>query len=713
MRAACRPALVGIIPETVVSIIRPLSAPLRRITARHRTALSAGLALLGIALLALSAYYLRPLPPSFHHYRPTHGPSAYYNGAAHWTLPAGALAMLGALALTQRFRSFARPTSHRHTGRPRWLALVAGTVALVALAEINGGLLGLDALAGRSPEVQTALLAAGIALVVWGLGGRSRASDAPSARRTWRWEAALLAGLALVALAIRLWDLGSSVRTLVDEGHFAFGITYFWEFPDIRLLEPMATAASFPYIFSYGQSVAVALLGRDLFGLRAFSALLGALTVPALYLLARHLYDRTTALLAALVLLTFPPHVHYSRLALNNIADPLFGTLALAGLAGGLRTGRAGAFAFGGAALGLTQYFYDGGRLLFPALAFGWLAAGLIAWRPRPPWRGIAIAGLAFALVAAPVYLALAGLDFPLFNRLDKMQFNDEYWSKDLEPDTLGTRLAHFEHSLLFYVSQPENTLYYYFLYYGGRHPLILAAAVPAFLLGLILAAWRWRTPGALPALWVLGTSAGNALLIESAVSARYVVVFPALALLIALGARYTLPLIWPARWPRAAQIGLLVALAGALAAGQAWYYFGPFLDLFNVEARQHVRYDADDALLRAAAFPPGTQVHIIAENVLPQTDAQHLANFLADDLVVLVEHPDTMSEVYFPMLVRTVDHAFFIPPDEPHIAALIAGAFGAGPLVGSPYNVPPEKMLWLYYLPADPAASAGTETAG
>ena len=189
-------------------------------------------------------------------------------------------------------------------------------------------------------------------------------------------------------------------------------------------------------------------------------------------------------------------------------------------------------------------------------------------------------------------------------------------------------------------------------------------------------------------------------------------VVFPALALLIALGARHTLPLIRPARWPRAAQTGCWSRWRGRWPPGRRGI-ISAFLDLFNVEARQHVRYDADDALPRAAAFPPGTQVHIIAENVLPQTDAQHLANFLADDLVVLVEHPDTMSEVYFPMLARTVDHAFFIPPDEPHIAALIAGAFGAGPLVGSPYNVPPEKMLWLYYLPADPAASAGTEAAG
>ena len=678
--------------------------------------LSAGLALLGVGLLALSAYYLRPQPPSFYHYRPTRGPTAYYNGAAQWTLLAGTLAMLGALALTQRLPRFARPAGCAQAAqfRPRWLAIIAGAAALAAFAEINGGLLGLEALKGRSPEVQIALLGAGIVLVARGWRGCAAETETAASRRLSRfWEAALLAALALAALAVRLWDLGSSVRTLVDEGHFAFGITYFWEYPNMRLLEPMPTAASFPFIFSYGQTAAVALLGRNLFGLRALSALLGALTVPALYLLARQLYDRTTALLAALVLLTFPPHVHYSRLALNNIADPLFGVLALACATYGLRSGRPRDFALGGAALGLTQYFYDGGRLLYPPLTFGWLAAGLIVWRPRPPWQGVLVLALAFVLIAAPVYLALAGLDFPLFNRMDKMQFNDAYWAKDLEPDTIGTRLAHFEQSLLFYVSQPENTLYYYFLYYGGRHPLILEVAVPAFLLGVIVAAWRWRTPGALPVLWALGTSVGNALLIESAVSARYVVVFPALALLIALGARYTLPLIWPARWPRPLQTAALVGLAGGLAVGQAWYYFGPFLDLFNVEVRQHVDYDADDALLRAAKFPPGAQVHIIAENVLPAADAQHLLDFLADDLAVLVEHPGTISEVYLAALPRSVDHAFFIAPDDPQTALTIASVFGAGALTGSPYDVPPEKMLWLYYLPAALSAPGEESAAG
>ena len=84
---------------------------------------------------------------------------------------------------------------------------------------------------------------------------------------------------------------------------------------------------------------------------------------------------------------------------------------------------------------------------------------------------------------------------------------------------------------------------------WGLSMALVLPYAVPALLLGVVFAAWRWRTPGVLPLIWLLGTSAGNALLVESAVTARYVAAFPALALLIALGIGEALALLWPRRW--------------------------------------------------------------------------------------------------------------------------------------------------------------------
>lgn len=677
----------------------PVAALARRWLARHRQAAARALGVAAIVFMALSAYAFRPTERSVVHFRPTPQPEVYVGADAPLYAALGAIALLAALLVARDGRPPRRP---RATGIGAWgradlsaLLALAGVILLAALAEINSGLLGIEALAGIGPDAQVALLGGGVVLLTIGLGGAGRRGW-PG--RVWRVELALILALTAAALGVRFWALATSVRTLVDEGHFTLGIAYVWEYPDLRLLEPMPTVASFPYLFSYLQAQAVAVIGRDWAGLRAASAILGGLTVPALYLLARTLYDRLTALLAALILLTFMPHLHFSRLGLNNIADPLFGTLALGWLACGVRTGRRLDFALGGAALGLTQYFYDGGRMLFPALAAVWLGAGLLLWRPRPAWRGLLIALIAFAAVAAPVYLTLRAGDFPLFNRMDSASLNTEYWAREREPDTLATRWTHFKHAAALLVNSPENTYIYYYLYYGGQHPLAPEALVPAFLMGLVFAAWRWRGPGALPVWWVGGTLLGNALIVESAVSARYVVVFPALALLIALGLRDAVRLIGPrGRWRRAVE-GLLIAAGIAITIGQGATYFGPFLDGFNREVRAHVAYDVDDALLRAQALPPDAHLIIVGNDLLPELDARRHLAFLRDDLTISLMSAAEFAALDLSTLPPDVDLAFFVPPADPAALARVASLGASGPLL-SPYDLPREKMLWMYVI--------------
>lgn len=665
--------------------------------ARRKALTARVLALAAIALMALSAHAFRPTEQAKVHYRPAPRPEVFVGLDAPVFAALGAAALLAAVALSHgRIAVPGRGAIALGARRGGWMAhalALTGAGMLGALAEINSGLLGVGALVGVGPPVQVALLIGGIALLALGLGGVERP---PTLRRALRGELALILALTVLALGVRFWSLATSIRVLVDEGHFALGIGYVWKYPDLRLLEPMPTAASFPYLFSYLQSLAVEVFGRNWAGLRAASAILGGLTIPALYLLARTLYDRLTALLAALILITFMPHLHFSRLGLNNIADPLFGTLALALLARGVRTGRRLDFALGGAVLGLTQTFYEGGRLLFPALVGGWLAAGWLLWRPRPPWRGLLIALVAFALVAAPVYLTLAGNDLPLFNRMDSAGMNAGYWEREREPDTLGTRWTHFRHAAALLVNSPENTTIYYYLYYGGERPLVPEALVPLFLLGLALAAWRWRGPGILPLLWVFGTLAGNALLIESAVSARFVVVFPALALLIALGLRDTARLLAPQGRGWRVTAGVLVAASAGIAVGQGAAYFGPFLEGFNHEVRAHVDHDVDDALLRAQALPPGAHLVIVGDDILPELDMRRHLAFLRDDLSVRAVPPAEFAGLDFSTLPGG-DVAFFLPPeDEEAIGRVQRELRAAGPFV-SPYEPPPDKMLWMF----------------
>src|SRR5690606_15481757 len=117
-----------------------------------------------------------------------------------------------------------------------------------------------------------------------------------------------------------------------------------------------------------------------------------------------------------------------SRLGLNNIADPFWATVAFALAAWGFRTGRRSYWALGGIALGLTQYFYEGGRLLYPPLLLCWLAALVVlfpygqgAGKRRALLGGMGLLTLWALLLAAPLYLAWIAQGYPLTPRLDLM----------------------------------------------------------------------------------------------------------------------------------------------------------------------------------------------------------------------------------------------------------------------------------------------------
>src|SRR5690606_6634794 len=128
--------------------------------------------------------------------------------------------------------------------------------------------------------------------------------------------------------------------------------------------------------------------------------------------------------LAALILATLPTHVHFSRLALNNAADPFFGTMALALLARGMHSHRAADFAMAGAFLGLTQYFYEGGRLVYPILTLIWLVFAVSLWKRKA--SGILITLITAVIIAFPVYYALHGLE--ITPRLDNQRMSFYNW---------------------------------------------------------------------------------------------------------------------------------------------------------------------------------------------------------------------------------------------------------------------------------------------
>lgn len=589
--------------------------------------------------------------------------------------------------------------------RPRLRPLLTGILLLAIVAEVSGGLLGLR----MSSHLQFLLFALGIGLVVWGMGGggalAARLYPLMGRRELW-----LATGVVFLAFFLRFWHLQDTMRVLVDELHFMSGILDFWKGDDVALLRSINNLSPFARLYPYWQTWTVELLGRNFMGFRAVSAVMGTLSVAALYALARTLFDRRTALLAALFLATFPPHIHFSRMGIIQIGDMLFGTLLLAFLGRALRTGRLRHWALAGAALGMTQYFYEGGRLLFPIITLLWLGWLWLDQRTRPALtrRRLLALFVTALIVAAPLYYTIEATRGPLTGRLQASGFNNDYWAtfllSTLEDGWLQAHLNHLAASFLVYVHMPERAVYY-----GGHHPFVLEVFVPLLLMGLGWVLWRGRALGGVVLLWVLFTSLGSGLLIQSAVASRFVVVFPALALLMAAGLRYGLPPLFSAKHQRLAA-RLMTALALIVAGGQAGYYFAVHLPTFDAQFREaRIYHDVEDAMLRAArTLPAGTQVHVILRPEFNPNYNRDLLRFLADDLEVDTLMSEQVTEAYIAGLDTTQDHAFFIEPDDVPTMQKILTRFTVERPVFSPYSdVPQDEQLALYFAPGRPESAA------
>lgn len=586
----------------------------------------------------------------------------------------------------------------------RWIPAALGIAALAAFTAINA-----RADLPVVHHVQMALFAGGVLGVTWGFGG-GRALLAPvAALRTRAARAELLPVvlITLLALALRLWKLGTAVHIMVDELHFMDAVMRLQDQNGTRLLSDIDSIANFTHIFPYVQMWTVRLFGPDLYGLRVVSAALGALTVPALYLLARALFDHRTALIAALLLAVLPPHLHFSRLALNNIADPLFGTLALAFLARGLRHNRPADYALAGAALGLAQYFYEGGRLVFSGVLLIWLALALIAWRPRAHLGGLLRLALVAGLVAAPLYVALLSTDRSLSARFDDKGAHWHTLKTLLAEEPLPQALHTFatttlRPAALHLVYTPDTSQFYY----GGRTALLLWYVTPLFLLGAFFALWRLRVPGLLPLLWVGAVIVGNGLLDRPDWSVRFVAVLPALALLAAIGLRHTLALVWPERWGVRSAGRVLAALAAACAVAQGAYYFGPHLDRYNVEFRGP--RDFYDPLYRAAAYPPGTLLVYIGDDVIFWPVITSTVRFWSLDVQVAYLHPSELGTGALTGIERDRTVLFFVEPDDPRALETLRQNFVVRGPLWSVYNVPRERQYAMYvYEPPGVIAAA------
>ena len=587
--------------------------------------------------------------------------------------------------------------------RGRWRGVVPfllGVVMLFILADYSARYFIQDYEA-IPRDAQMALLFGGAALVAYGLGGAPRLSLRPLLNlRRWDWAIiAITAG----AFSLRVWDLDFRIRVSVDEIHSVNALRgLVWD-PNTLMLTGISGLTPFTWVFPYLNLGGVSIFGASLAGFRMINVILAVLIIPGTYLFARTLFDRKTGLIAALVLSLMAVHFHWSQVGNFQHGDPLAAIYGLYFLARGLKYNRRFDWAAGGALMGLTVYFYEAGRLLFIPLAVSWLVAmlilmpGRLRWL-RAQWRGILIFMLAAAATSGPVYYVSATTPNPFAGRMDTVSGTGFF--TDLVADGFNVNDAlelanHVGTPMVFLIAPPP----------WNFEPMINPGLIAGvFLIGVALLIRRLRAPSIVILGWMAATALGNSLMVDRTMQFRYILVWSAIAITVAVGARYLVPLLLPPSrfWVRRA---LPIAVCIAVAFGSIGYYFATYLPYFNRELRNKPGFRDDvDVALRSLDFPPDTDVIVLAR---PRTDPNVsgvLLAFLTHDQVGLMSRqPFEFGAKSLLGLPRDRNYAFYVEPTDSDTMNLIQQYFpNVEPPAYSDYPfIPPREEFILLFAPA------------
>lgn len=359
-----------------------------------------------------------------------------------------------------------------------------------------------------------------------------------------RGELAGLAALLAMALVVRAVDLEHVPANLGgDEGTQGVAALELVEPP---LGNPFATGwFSVPTMSFLAYGLAMRLCGAGIAGLRALSALAGALTVLTTFLLARELWGRRVGWLAAAVLACSHYHVHFSRLGSNQIGDGLLATLALYLVVRALRSRREITFALAGAVIGLGWYGYFGSRLI------GIIVALYLAWRAEAEHRFLARHGrlvlillVATLVVTLPLLLYYAGHPADFSSRSRQVSIFSSGWLAR-EQEITGRSAA----SLLLEQFWKSVSAFHYTLdptfWYRPSIPLLDFVSGVLLVLGLVWATAHWRWPAnGLVLLWFwLALFVGWVMTENPPSSQRMIIITPAVASLAGLGLNWLVEL--------------------------------------------------------------------------------------------------------------------------------------------------------------------------
>lgn len=566
-----------------------------------------------------------------------------------------------------------------------------------------GAILGFGAvLAARVPAMRPwpvlVLWLASMSFFVLGASGRLPRADFWSGLNARvkhaRWDILICLLLALVGFALRGIAVDSIPRNIHgDEGEM--GLVARSVIAGI-LRDPFTTAwADHATLWFFLQAGALSLFGDNLLGLRMLPAIAGALTIPAIYTYGRLLHGRGIAILAAALLLTYHFHLHFSRIGLNVVVDPLMMLSTLAALFYALRKKSPTGLAIAGILMGLSQYFYFSSRLI-PVVVVAFLLALRVADRSLlPRWADIGILALGFALAIAPSIPHYMSTPLAFFGKLTDRSLLQPGYLANLGNDGQSPALAllgHAYRSVAYFIAIPERGQFY-----GAGIPLLDHGMEVLFVVGLIAAATRWRRPESLLLLIWIGCVAlfAGVLARQEQESQRYLIGAPVFCLLMGIGLTLIHDLlVQVVGFSRVASAGVVAFCLVALMAWNTYFYFGvytPRNSYARATAATELAFDLRDRRSDFFAYmftPPALYLNYGTFQYIAERPPGIDVNESLTSVTALPDYPPDLRPVFI-----------FIPSRIGELA-LVKERFPTGQLITRVIPGETEQILYYIYEP-------------
>jgi 4-amino-4-deoxy-L-arabinose transferase-like glycosyltransferase len=364
-------------------------------------------------------------------------------------------------------------------------------------------------------------------------------------------------------------------------------------------------------------SMFIDVFGQTTEALRIPSALVGALTVVAVYMYGKAMFGNRAGMLAALSLSVLHFHINFSRIGLNNIWDELWYTLTIGALWYGWENNKRLGYLFAGLALGFSQYFYASSRGLLVIIILGMFIAFLFK-RPRF-YKSIPNLVLMFIVSLAVIFPLLR------FYVHEPLQFLAPYYrasfflegfSGPVKPIT-GTLWKLAAEQIL--VSAQAFTYAPIQYWYSPETPILRPMFATLFYIGLIFLVIRNRDSRFVAlSLWLVIFILIGGLSESPLASQRYVAAAPACALIVGYGL-HKITDFFENLWPEYSRVvlGLSYLILGVAMISDLFFYFIEYQgmdQIFNLDSNGMI---AQQLANRLKSEPDGTQIAFFGSSTL------------------------------------------------------------------------------------------------